>query len=494
MLKVRLNLRKVVAIAICLAGMTMFYGCGEDNPIDPNGNGTETPDDPNKPDPNDPALTYDEGVIINGVKWATRNIDAVGIFAATSESSGMFFQWNKKTAWSATVPSEGASISGWNYWGSTDAKEWINANDPSPAGWRVPTKAELATLLDPDKVTAEWTTKNGVNGTKFTDKESKNSLFLPAVGGRDEKSGALFYNSSSYGLYWARSRPSGGSSSYAHCLKITETGRDINTIFNMSGGYSIRCIAEDYASPYIPPHGEITDDINGVVINGVRWATRNVGAHGTFMNKPEDYGALYQWGRQGDGHEQRTSTIYNNEENPVTSTFYYGSQYVSSYDDNGQIVSNHPAYGKFITVNSSYWDIWRSPRNNALWNAGTMSAPVKTGGDPSPAGWRVPTLDEIKKLCDQSKVVNEKVTINGIDGRIFTDISTGKSIFLPFAGRRLSGLLQFEGNSGNYWSNTISADGLNPNSPWSLTVSDVPAGYRDGSEHTLGYSVRPVSE
>jgi len=33
----------------------------------------------------------------------------------------------------------------------------------------------------------------------------------------------------------------------------------------------------------------------GVVINGVRWATCNVGAKGTFVTKPEDYGNYYTW-------------------------------------------------------------------------------------------------------------------------------------------------------------------------------------------------------
>ena len=33
----------------------------------------------------------------------------------------------------------------------------------------------------------------------------------------------------------------------------------------------------------------------GVIINGIRWATRNVGAPGTFVENPEDYGEYYTW-------------------------------------------------------------------------------------------------------------------------------------------------------------------------------------------------------
>ena len=42
MFKVKLNLRKVIAIAICLAGVTMFSGCNKDDPDnEDNGNGNE---------------------------------------------------------------------------------------------------------------------------------------------------------------------------------------------------------------------------------------------------------------------------------------------------------------------------------------------------------------------------------------------------------------------------------------------------------------------
>ena len=46
-------------------------------------------------------------VIINGVKWATCNVDAPGTFAAAPESAGMFYQWNRKIGWSATDPMGG---------------------------------------------------------------------------------------------------------------------------------------------------------------------------------------------------------------------------------------------------------------------------------------------------------------------------------------------------------------------------------------------------
>jgi len=51
----------------------------------------------------------------------------------------------------------------------------------------------------------------------------------------------------------------------------------------------------------------------GVVINGVKWATRNLDVGSTFVENPEDKGALFQWGRPADGHENRTSAIVKEE-------------------------------------------------------------------------------------------------------------------------------------------------------------------------------------
>jgi len=144
-------------------------------------------------------LTYDEGVEINGVVWATRNIDAPGTFAARPESTGMYYQWNRRVAWAAT----GYSVSGWDT-SSPTGTDWEEANDPCPAGWRVPTLGQLERLFDNSAVRREWTTENGVNGRKFTDRDTGNSIFLPAAGGRWPSDGTLFYVNSE-GQYWSRS-------------------------------------------------------------------------------------------------------------------------------------------------------------------------------------------------------------------------------------------------------------------------------------------------
>jgi uncharacterized protein (TIGR02145 family) len=152
------------------------------------------------------ATTVTGYVVINGVKWATRNVNTPGTFATNPEDAGMFYQWNSKVGWPSTgaigsiTATDGSTT--WNgiwrggYSSPAATDTWVTANDPSPAGWRVPTSAEIQTLVDATKVTAIWTTQNSVYGEKFTDKATGNSIFLPASSYRDDSDGSLGPNSS----------------------------------------------------------------------------------------------------------------------------------------------------------------------------------------------------------------------------------------------------------------------------------------------------------
>jgi hypothetical protein len=64
---------------------------------------------------------------------------------------------------------------------------------------------EIDKLLDKDKVSRAWKTKNGMPGMEFTDNDSGNTLFLPAVGCRDYKDGALS-SVNLYCKYWTGAR------------------------------------------------------------------------------------------------------------------------------------------------------------------------------------------------------------------------------------------------------------------------------------------------
>ncbi|MCL2596468.1 MAG: fibrobacter succinogenes major paralogous domain-containing protein [Paludibacter sp.] len=177
-------------------------------------------------------------VVINGVKWATRNVDAPGTFAAAPESAGMFYQWNRKIGWSATDPminSNGDTV--WD--SSTSGDSWEKTNDPCPQGWRLPTLDELNKLLDTDKVKHEWVVQNGVYGEKFTDKNTGNTLFLPAAGTRASSNGTLDIVGI-YGFYFS-STQFGNMDAY---ILAFYNNSALSTYGNRLSGRSIRAVAE----------------------------------------------------------------------------------------------------------------------------------------------------------------------------------------------------------------------------------------------------------
>jgi uncharacterized protein (TIGR02145 family) len=160
--------------------------------------------------------TYDEyvwngdtSVVINGVTWATRNVDAPGTFAASPESYGMLYQWNRSTGWYDNagtltgVLKSGGTTTSWDD-STPSGTTWESANDPSPAGWRVPSWDELLTLDDTAMVSNKWTACNGVCGRLFTDKTTGKSLFLPAAGyiGYFEH-GSTIYGAGTFSVYFS---------------------------------------------------------------------------------------------------------------------------------------------------------------------------------------------------------------------------------------------------------------------------------------------------
>ena len=188
-------------------------------------------------------LTNDDGVVINGVKWATRNVAAPRTFAAKPEDAGMFYQSNCKIGWNIVDPL--VNSNGEVEWDNTypEGYIWEKANDPSPTGWRLPTYDEIRTLLDRNKVDNEWTMLNGVKSRKFIDKTTGNFLFLPAAGFRGYRDGVL--DNSGYdgndGYYWSSST-TGNSGCFMYFYSNDQGTVASNTL--RPYGFLVRSVSE----------------------------------------------------------------------------------------------------------------------------------------------------------------------------------------------------------------------------------------------------------
>jgi len=184
-----------------------------------------------------PCPTTDVGVVIDGIRWATRNVDAPGTFADNPQNAGMFYQWNRNIGWSSTNPMTDSN-GGTAWWGSSipAGTAWYAENDPCPAGWRVPTQAELTNLRNqPNTWISNWN-GTGINGRLFG--TAPYQIFLPAAGFRS--TAGTLYVVGGFGGYWSNTQR---GSTYAMELSFG-SGSSGMSHWSRAVGLSVRCVAE----------------------------------------------------------------------------------------------------------------------------------------------------------------------------------------------------------------------------------------------------------
>jgi len=175
-----------------------------------------------------------DGVVINGVKWASKNVNLPGTFTASPSEKGMLYLWNNRLGWSSTDPMVNSNGGGEDDWGgaSSPGATWAKANDPCPEGWRVPTRQEWSSLKQ-----REWATIGGVDGCKAGDGEK--FIFLPLAGYRYLFGGMLWENA---GRYWS-STANDDYDSWAFNFTPGIQGFGVWN-YSISSAFSVRCVAE----------------------------------------------------------------------------------------------------------------------------------------------------------------------------------------------------------------------------------------------------------
>jgi hypothetical protein len=195
---------------------------------------------------------------------------------------------------------------------------------------------------------------------------------------------------------------------------------------------------------------------------GPYWADRNIGAE-----EPWEYGHYYWWG------------------DTVGYTWVDGQWVAVDGSATGFLFDNVPHFrmeapkllsNGWITTNDVL-----APEHDA--------AQVKWGG-----GWRMPTEQELRDLCDTNKCERTWVTTNGVKGFVVRGLGdyASSSIFLPAAGMGWKNEWQHGDSWGHYWSSSLLE--TQTSQSWRLNFN-VRAFYMDYHfDRHVGTPCRPVRE
>ena len=181
--------------------------------------------------------------------------------------------------------------------------------------------------------------------------------------------------------------------------------------------------------------------------SGTLWATMNVGA-----NSPEEYGDYFAWG------ETTPKDVYN------WSTYKWcmGSVYTMT---------------KYCTK-SNYGFVDNKTELDPEDDAATANWGLE---------WRMPSKDQILEL--DNNCTKQWTTVNGVYGRLFTSKINGASLFLPAAGCRWNGELNYAGFCSFYWSRTLNSS--EPNKAYNLRFNGGGVDW-NSSSRSGGFTVRAV--
>lgn len=241
---------------------------------------------------------------------------------------------------------------------------------------------------------------------------------------------------------------------------------DIVTITNIMTGVDSEESDNGHA-----PEGVVAVDLG--LPSGTLWANMNVGA-----TSVQDNGLYFAWGE---------IVGYTSDTSDGCLFDYANYKWMTEGQSNWKYVNKYQTADG--TTDACWYQYnWDTLEYEFIGDGLTELQPeddaahVYWGGD-----WRMPTLEEIKELIDNTTY--EWITVGTVSGGKFTSMINGKSIFLPAAGFRYGGEFYGVGSYGGCWSSTLYASG--PSLACRLSFRSGFAGwssYGRGSGHT----VRPV--
>ena len=192
-----------------------------------------------------------------------------------------------------------------------------------------------------------------------------------------------------------------------------------------------------------------------VEIGGIKWATMNVGATGV-----TDGGLYFAWGETDGYLPSQVGTDKNFD-----------------WADHKFSINGDPSNLKKYKTTDAYRTL--VPCDDPV--------TVNWGG-----AWRSPTREEFAALS--GAVTTEWVTDyqgSGVNGLVLTDKNDStKQLFFPAAGYGVNGGTHGDGESGNYWSSSVSEEHYSDGSVFGFNSDEVTWG--EDNFRRYGYSVRGV--
>ena len=200
-----------------------------------------------------PAEAIDLG-LPSGTKWASYNVGAT-----KPEEFGGFYAWGE-TKEKDVYTWETYTYTYWDIVCDISGTNYDVAHAERGGDWYMPTKEQFDEMLE--YCTYEWTSRNGVNGIKYTSNLNGNSIFIPAAGRRENSD---LIEQGNIGLYWASTKPTGGNPvptdvSYLYLASNLTLVSDIVCI----EGLSVRPVMKK-DSAFVPNQEEIEPLINNLI-------------------------------------------------------------------------------------------------------------------------------------------------------------------------------------------------------------------------------------